>query len=567
MAGAIAKANVLVTTNADPMNKGLAAAGKDAEKWGKSMGGKMKSGMDTKGSAGGLSGMLGKGGAFALGAIAVTGLVQGLESLVNKFGELSEQIDQSSKRAVAFGVSTEFLTGLQHAADLSGIGIEELDAGLMRFRRTVSGPMDEALLGMADRLSGISDAGERAKILSEAFGKSGLKFAAVFAEGREGIQKMIEENKALGNSFTEEQGRQVEAANDAVTRVKKSVGGLFKQFLIGAAPALEFFATGLQKGIAFVKPVFDMVHGGIQRVWRVGKAFFDGITEFAGRIWGRIQPRIQPIFDYIEEGWNTVKEVGEIAWSGIMDVAVPVAEEIIYWVGEGIDLVSEWAGEIFGFANTWPSARIMVVEAFRMMAHGGAFFWDSLKYGAGLGAKYLGQLIEWVGKLATSFKSELKDLATMGGDAARALGLDDTAKDFDAVGAAADKIGDRIQGAGKDMQNWGQNAMDGFGDSAKKFDKWFDNALKKKRYAEKTALADSIADLNMTGPAKFSGTILAKSTEAYSMVLKNQFRDLMDKDDTGEKSLKEHKKANNKLDKTNKLLDDVNENLDGIKTF
>lgn len=489
---AIASGSVILTTNADGLKTGLDKAAKDVDGWGKRVGGKA-GGAGGGGFLGGILGGVGKAGIAGMAIAATIGAAAGaVTHLADSFGQLSEHMDATSKQARALGTSTEFLTGMQHAADLSGVGVEELGAGLARFRRQVDGPLDQALLGFADRLQGVSDEGEKARMLTEAFGRSGIKFAAVFEEGAEGIKKLVAENKAMGNSFTEAQGKQVEAANDAITRAKKSFGGLWNQLIIGAAPFIEKIAGFAQKVITF----------------------------------------FQPVADWFSRLWGTEMTLGIAVFEAIADAI----REVIDWFGELAGGMFDWAGEM-------PSIQEVVVNVFRFMGKAAATAWDVIKVGAGAVAEALGFMVEHsLGPVVKAFGS-LVGLAKELPDFIRP----DWAVDMVAAVERADAL---VTGVGEKMQAWGKGTRENFGKSAEQFDKWLDNVLKPKEAGKEAgaAIMGGMAEAMAMEPMKLSGAILKGSKEAYSMIVANNLRGIPREDD-GVKGIAKGVKKGNDLQK------------------
>lgn len=244
MATSIGNLAVAITANAGP----LGAALKDA-------GGKVKH------FAGGVGGMIGGVGA-ALGPVGVaigtmlgrlggdliSGAIGLVGTLIGKFFELGETIDAMSKQAATFDMPMEDIMGLAHAADLSGLSLEDMTAGLARMGKSINGPIDEALYKLADRIAE-ADPGEVGQIASEAFGKSWAKWVPMLKDGREGLQGAIGEAKELGIALNSFDGQRLEAANDSLTRVGAIFKGFWQQIIIAMAPAVQFIGDQLQ-GVA-----------------------------------------------------------------------------------------------------------------------------------------------------------------------------------------------------------------------------------------------------------------------------------------------------------------------------
>lgn len=489
----IARGSVLITTDADPMHKGLATAGKDVEKWGKETGG--KAGKETGSS------FLG---GFKKGALAVGAAFVGVGALANEFSDLSESIDKTSKQAAALDIGTEALVGWQHAAELSGVNADELALSFQFLRKNTEGPLEDALMRVARDFEAAGDAGDKNRILVEAFGRSGQKLAPLFASGAKGIEEMKEEAKALGITFDEETGKQIEASNDAITKVKTAFKGAIQTVLVGIAPAIEKIADFATSFFKFIRPAID----------------------WASRAWSQYQELVLLVWD----------EIG----SAISDA----------W-----EWVQLQVGDLFDWTSDLPSIQEVIVAVFRATGIAAALAWDTIKSGAGVVSYVAGTVVKGFGVVVNVFK-EVVTLAEALPEDLRPKGIDEFikgVKDFEeGVFNTSDKL-----------QNWGKNAMQGWGKSAEQFNSWLDRALNKAKEIKDTKPLSDLAPDVKKDPLKLSGAIMQGSKEAYSLVIRNQFRDLFAKDEKD----KEQKKTNRKLDRTNKNLEDIDDKLGELGAF
>lgn len=460
---------IVLTTSAGGLVSGLAQAENDVKAWGIRTSEAVKSGPL---AGGGLLGSLFKGGAIgaglAIGAAAVNGIVGLAEAAIQKYHSLGEGIDKASKSARALGTDMATFQGIAHAADLSGVGVEELEAGLARLRRQVSGPLDTALYGFAQRLEGIEDPGERARLLVENFGKSGLKLAGLFEGGKSGLEDMVAEAKRLGLALSDADGKAIEEANDSITRAKRSIDGLWNKVVVALAPAFEYAGKAITEAMVRAQPVFDWIGRAISRTIQI----------------------LEPMFDEI---------------------------------GSGISAVTQ---EIAGWGVALPSIETVVVEAFRAMAIGAGYFWDAIKLGLSPAASVFGMLVEGLGKVVDAFKESVRSIlevaakipaviSPIGPLAAMAL------KDFD-------KLGGRMQDLGKQMQEWGKRAWMGFGSGAAEAEAWFNRLLermKKRPPVEPKKLPGMATESSV---AKLAGAIEARTKESYEISLRARGFDVGD---------------------------------------
>lgn len=470
----IARGNVLISTNADQLHSGLRKAGNDVDKWGKGAGAKAGKGM-----GGGLIGGLKGAGPLLAAGLAIAGV----SKIANEFSELSEEIDKVSKLAVTLDMPTEKLVGWQHAANLSGVESDALADSLLRFRKNTTGDMSAALMKLADDYTATTDAGARAKMLVDAFGKSGAKLSPMFKEGGEGIRKMIQDAKDLGIAFDESTGQQIEAANDAITRTKTSIKGLGQGFLVIMAPMIE------------------------------------GIANFATKFF----QLLRPVMDWYGRAWGTIGEIAGLIW----DVIVEGAQEVVNWVKEivsGMDL----------FSGTMPTIREVIVAVFRAVGIAASLAWDTIKSGAGVISIAAGTIVLGFGKVVEVFKQVVMLAENLPEDL-RPAGIDrfiQGVKDFETgVFATGDK-----------MVAWGEGAVMGWGNSAEEFNSWLDKALNKTKEIKKAGDGIGGGEDAPGDVMKLSGALMKGSKEAYSLVVKNQYRELMG-EDTQKKIHKEVKRG------------------------
>jgi|GEM_PF-1676470 len=174
--------------------------------------------------------------------------------------------DELSKSAQRLGVPIEDLSALRHAADMSGVGVSDLDNSLRRLSRnmedaasggkktsalfdqlgisvtSVDGslrPTSEVMADAADRLSKMPDGARKTALAFELFGRSGTNLIPMLNGGRDSLQAMMQEARDLGLVLDAKTGKSAENFNDNVSRLSKTVRGLSLQASAALAPALE----------------------------------------------------------------------------------------------------------------------------------------------------------------------------------------------------------------------------------------------------------------------------------------------------------------------------------------
>jgi len=173
-------------------------------------------------------------------------------------------LDAVSKLSRRIGVTTEALLGLRHAAELAGVSAQSLDKSLEIFVRRMGEVMtgsgeakkglellgltaeqmikktpNQSLLVIADRIQNLGTQAEKSAAAYFLFGRSGAQLLNMFEQGSEGIAKAQKEAELLGITLKGIDLRQVEDANDAMLKFKKSISSVFSVLTIKLTPAIK----------------------------------------------------------------------------------------------------------------------------------------------------------------------------------------------------------------------------------------------------------------------------------------------------------------------------------------
>lgn len=177
-----------------------------------------------------------------------------------------DSADNLSKLSQSTGASTEFLSEVAYAADLSGASLEDLTSAFSRLGRAASEAQQgsaaqvdafntlgvsvvdaagklkssETLLeDVSEAFAGIQDGAAKSALAQEIFGKSGAKLIPFLNLGKQGLAELRAEAQALGITLSTEAGKEAEAFNDNLTRVASASRGLVNQFVQAALPTLK----------------------------------------------------------------------------------------------------------------------------------------------------------------------------------------------------------------------------------------------------------------------------------------------------------------------------------------
>ena len=176
--------------------------------------------------------------------------------------------DSLAKTASKIGTTTEALSALRYAADVTGVATTTMDMALQRFtRRTAEAakgtgeakgaikelgisaqqlnnmPLDQRMLVLADAFSNVKNESDRLRLAFKLFDSEGAALVNTLSLGREGLSELLGEAKALGVVMSSDAAKGVEDASDALTRLKAISRGLRDQFVAALAPAIEALTT------------------------------------------------------------------------------------------------------------------------------------------------------------------------------------------------------------------------------------------------------------------------------------------------------------------------------------
>lgn len=250
-----------------------------------------------------------------VGAVMAVAAAAGLAYMVKK---QMEAIDATAKLSRRLNMTTENLVAMQHGAGIAGVQQEtfnkalevfvrrlgEVDMGVgqatyaldklgLDYKELIGLSADEAFGRVADQIKGLATQAEKAAAANYLFGRSGQSLLNFFEEGSKGLQKYKEFVEKTGLAFSDLDAAQVEAANDALTRTRAVLTGIFRQATIQLAPYIEVLANKFVdlatagEGVgANVVDVFEAMSLGVMRFGREievmdakWKAFHAGVLE------------------------------------------------------------------------------------------------------------------------------------------------------------------------------------------------------------------------------------------------------------------------------------------------
>lgn len=180
--------------------------------------------------------------------------------------------DNLAKTARKIGTTTEALSKMRYAADLTGVSSTTMDMALQRFtRRTAEAakgtgeakdalkelninarqmlklPLEEQMLELSKAFEDVKNPADRVRLAMKLFDSEGVALVNTLGLGEEALKDMMGEAAALGIVMSQDAAEGVEDANDAFSRLGYLFKGVRDQLTGALAPALESFATFLKE--------------------------------------------------------------------------------------------------------------------------------------------------------------------------------------------------------------------------------------------------------------------------------------------------------------------------------
>lgn len=174
--------------------------------------------------------------------------------------------DAAAKTAQSLGITTEALTGLQFAAELSGVNNEKLSDAFKDLNKNIfdasqgaksqadafkslgvsvtdsNGNLrsaDSVLLDIADRFAESADGADKTAIAMRVFGESGRTLIPLLNSGSDGIEQLTARAEELGLVIDSNTAKSAERFNDNLTVFQATTRGLSNAIATAMLPTLE----------------------------------------------------------------------------------------------------------------------------------------------------------------------------------------------------------------------------------------------------------------------------------------------------------------------------------------
>jgi len=356
------------------------------------------------------SGVMGKIGKAAKGlgigiaAIGTAAVGMGIAA-VKGFAEAGDEVQ---KMALRTGISTEALSELRHAAELSGSSLESLETGFKKMARfvddakqglsTATDVMDTMGISVEDfaglspeetfnklsmAIADMEDPLAQQNAAMELFGRAGTDLLPMLSQGAEGLAEMKQEAHDLGLVFSQEAADSAAEFNDNITRLQGAFNGLMNELAKALMPILEELMPifiDLVKALpikeisklvtSLLPPLVDLFLDLLKAIPLdklisfVTKAL-DPIMTILTALIGiavALLPLLSPIFDILILILEVLTPVIKaIAW--LIDKAAGPLGKAVGWISEGVgNFVGSFTGMATGGIVTSPTMA-MIGEA------------------------------------------------------------------------------------------------------------------------------------------------------------------------------------------------------------
>ncbi len=199
---------------------------------------------------------------------AARAMTSSFSSAVNAIGDF---VDMSQK----FGVPTQNLMAMSHAADLSGVSMEELAKGMQKLAVNMTAiaggdsggkaastfaalgisatdaagqlkNTEAVMIEVADRFAGMQDGAAKTAMAVNLFGKAGADLIPMLNLGSAELEKLAQEARTLGLVLDNETAAGIEALGDQWATIGKTMDGFYTQLVAQLLPTLKFLADEIQ---------------------------------------------------------------------------------------------------------------------------------------------------------------------------------------------------------------------------------------------------------------------------------------------------------------------------------
>lgn len=282
-----------------------------------------------------------------------------------------DAIDTLEKTATKIGTTTQSLSKLHFAADLTGVSVETLNMASQRFTRRLAEAakgtgeakgalkelginaeelkkkqLDEQMLDLADAFANVKSQADRVRLAMKLFDSEGVSLVNTLAEGRDGLKEMFKEAETLGLVLSSRAVGGIVKTRDAMTKLFALFKGVRDQITGALAPALETLANTLREKIL---SAIEAADGSIEKFANETiKKLIKGFGEFIRAIAFGLETVIDGINNFVQR----ITEIGNKFIPDLIKVQKQLFDKdfvnSLYDAGSGIIRFAEGSAFAFG---------------------------------------------------------------------------------------------------------------------------------------------------------------------------------------------------------------------------
>jgi len=312
-----AKIDIKLDAQTAALKKGLAESRQSIDRLGKGMSGNVAMGMAK----------------FQAGLIAVQAVLGAVSGAMHGVVEAMRDMDRTQKVADRLGITADALNVLGFAAEQSGASQDQLNTALTQLSNRVSDAaqgigdgkkalddlglsaeainnltVDQQLSIIADAMQGVENHSDKVRIAMDLFGRSGTELLNMLEGGSAGLNDFAAQADDLGLTLGDSR-EEVEAANDAINRMKRAWGALVDKIVVAIAPAIELIATALAKVVGWFNQLFglggDVKFDSLAKAGDKVKASMEGTHE-------AVKKTVEKVHEATKKTVDMARELGKI---------------------------------------------------------------------------------------------------------------------------------------------------------------------------------------------------------------------------------------------------------------
>ena len=199
-----------------------------------------------------------------IGTALAAGITVGAAAIAAGVKSAINAADEIGKTSQKIGISTESLSSLKLAADLSGASFEKLKSGVVKLsdgldvnaklfdaigvsvKNTATGdflPMDTILRKVADVFKSLPDGVDKTRLAVDLFGRAGADLIPLLNGGAAGFDEIRKKSDEFGATVSSKTAQAAADFNDKLTETKAAIGGVFLGLAEDLLPTLTDLAT------------------------------------------------------------------------------------------------------------------------------------------------------------------------------------------------------------------------------------------------------------------------------------------------------------------------------------